>query len=43
MKGFKNKGRFSKLMDEIPVKVIMNDKTALLGALSYALSLLNGS
>jgi glucokinase len=43
MDAFKNKGRFSKLMDEIPVKVIMNDKTALLGAVSYALSLLNGS
>jgi len=38
MHAFRDKGRFSKLMGEIPVKLIMNDKTALLGALSYALS-----
>jgi len=38
MKAFKDKGRFSRIMEDIPVKVIMNDKTALLGALSYALS-----
>jgi len=43
IKAFKDKGRFSKLMEDIPVKVIMNDKTALLGAVSYALGRLNGS
>jgi len=43
MDAFREKGRFLEMMDEIPVKVIMNDKTALLGAVSYALDLLNGS
>lgn len=43
MEAFRDKGRFSKLMEDIPVKVIINDKTALLGAVSYALSRLNGS
>jgi glucokinase len=32
MKAFKDKGRVSKLLDAIPVQVILNDKTALLGA-----------
>jgi glucokinase len=41
MDAFRGKGRFSEMMDEIPVKVIMNDKTALLGGLSHAMDLLN--
>lgn len=32
MKAFLNKGRFSGLMKEIPVRVILNDRAALLGA-----------
>jgi glucokinase len=32
LKGFKDKGRFVSLMESIPVRVILNDKTALLGA-----------
>lgn len=34
---FWSKGRFDKLLEKIPVKIILNDKTALLGALEYAL------
>ncbi len=37
MKAFIDKGRFSSLMKSIPVKVILNKKTALLGAARYAL------
>ena len=40
MKAFKNKGRFSKMVAAIPVKVIMNDRAALLGAASHAVELL---
>jgi glucokinase len=36
MKAFTNKGRYKSLMTSIPVKVVMNDKTALLGAASVA-------
>ncbi len=32
MQAFTHKGRFSKLLSEIPVKIICNDKTVLLGA-----------
>lgn len=32
MKAFKEKGRLSSLLEAIPVRVILNDKTALLGA-----------
>jgi glucokinase len=39
MKGFTNKGRFKRLMDSIPVKVVMNQKTPLLGAASVAAAL----
>lgn len=35
MKSFTEKGRFSSLLSSIPVKVILNDKTALLGAMRY--------
>jgi glucokinase len=36
MRGFLNKGRYKRLMSTIPVRVIMNEKTALLGAASAA-------
>lgn len=35
MEGFLNKGRMKELLEDIPVKVIINDKTALLGAAHY--------
>jgi glucokinase len=43
MEAFKNKGRLSRVLVHIPVKVIMNDKAALLGAANYALKLLETS
>jgi glucokinase len=39
MKSFTNKGRYKRVMSSIPVKVVMNQKTALLGAASVAVSL----
>lgn len=39
MRGFTNKGRYKRIMGQIPVKVVMNDKTALLGAASMAAQL----
>ncbi|MBA4142894.1 MAG: glucokinase [Nitrosospira sp.] len=36
MKAFREKGRFSALMEEIPVHVVMNSKSGLLGAASEA-------
>jgi glucokinase len=36
MKAFLNKGRYKKLLGNMPVKVIMNQQTALLGAASVA-------
>lgn len=36
MKGFLNKGRYKKLLGNMPVKVIMNQQAALLGAASVA-------
>jgi glucokinase len=39
MKAFTNKGRYKKLMSQMPVKVIMNPQTALLGAASIAAAL----
>ena len=39
MKAFTDKGRLRKLMHDIPVRVILNDKTALLGAARFALDL----
>ncbi len=41
IKAFKDKGRLSHIVTHIPVKVIMNEKTALLGAASRAAALLN--
>ncbi len=40
VKAFKSKGRLSRIVAHIPVSVIMNDKTALLGAASRAANLL---
>ncbi len=40
MKAFKDKGRLSHIVVPIPVKVIMNERTALLGAASRAMALL---
>ena len=37
MTSFTNKGRFSQFMTRIPVKVILNDRAALMGAAFYAL------
>lgn len=36
MESFLDKGRYRKLMESIPVKVILNDRTALLGAARHA-------
>jgi len=36
MTAFAAKGRFKALLDDIPVRIILNDKTALLGAARYA-------
>ena len=38
MQAFKNKGRLEALLEQMPVRVILNDKTALLGAAHVALS-----
>lgn len=42
MKAFLNKGRFSTLMKEIPVRVILNDRAALLGAAYCAIEMTGG-
>lgn len=39
LKAFTNKGRLRKLMEDIPVRIILNEHTALLGAARYALDL----
>ncbi len=36
IKAFKAKGRFDVLLDTIPVRIVLNDQTALLGAAEYA-------
>jgi glucokinase len=36
MKAFTNKGRFSKLLKKIPVKVILDSRAPLIGAAIYA-------
>ena len=40
MEAFKDKSQLSELLAHIPVKVIMNDRAALLGAARYAMILL---
>jgi glucokinase len=37
MQAFVDKGRFSKIMKNVPVKLILEPKTALLGAVNYAM------
>ncbi|HSA79011.1 MAG TPA: glucokinase, partial [Nitrospirota bacterium] len=39
MKAFQDKGRLSSIVERIPVKVIMNDRAALLGAAAHAVDL----
>jgi glucokinase len=39
MAAFVNKGRFAEMLGQLPVYVILNDQTALLGTASYGLSL----
>jgi glucokinase len=39
MRAFTNKGRYKKLMSSIPVRVIVNDRAALIGAASVAAKL----
>jgi glucokinase len=39
MRAFEDKGRFDDLLARIPVRVILNDKTALLGAARHAAGL----
>jgi len=43
MEAFRDKGRLSGLFAHIPVKVILNDRAALLGAAHYAMKLLETS
>lgn len=43
MKAFAEKGRFSSFMTSIPVRVILNEKTALIGAARYACILEEGN
>jgi glucokinase len=43
MRAFADKGRFSSLLERIPVRVILNDKAALLGAVRCAASALAGA
>ncbi len=40
IKAFKDKGRLSRIVAQIPVRVILNERTALLGAASRAMALL---
>jgi glucokinase len=39
MRAFTNKGRYKKLMSSIPVRVIVNDRAALIGAAAVAAKL----
>jgi glucokinase len=42
LKAFLDKGRYSPLLSQMPVWVVLNDKTALYGAAHYALMLQAG-
>ncbi len=42
IESFRSKGRFEKLLSEVPVKVILNEKTGLLGAAVCSANLLPG-
>ena len=39
MQSFVRKGRFKHVLEKIPVRVILNDKAALIGAASYAIEM----
>jgi glucokinase len=39
LEAFRSKGRFRELLDAMPVQVILNPKTALLGAAAYGLTM----
>jgi len=41
MNAFKAKGRFSDMLEKIPVKVILNDRAALMGAATHAFKMLH--
>ena len=41
MTAFTNKGRFKGFLEKIPVRVVLNDRAALMGAASYALESIN--
>jgi glucokinase len=43
MRAFQNKGRLASIVKRIPVKIIMNDQAALLGAAAYASSQLTAA
>lgn len=43
LEAFRDKGRYDELMSAIPVHVILNDRTGLMGAARYAASLVNGA
>jgi glucokinase len=43
MARFTDKGRMRPLLESIPVRVVLNDRTALLGAARHAASGLNGA
>jgi glucokinase len=42
MNAFRNKGRLTSIVQDIPVRVITNDRAALLGAVAYAVDLARG-
>ncbi|MCH9612185.1 MAG: Glucokinase [Chlamydiia bacterium] len=42
MDGFKGKGRFEELLANIPVKVMLNDQAAMLGAAAYCRDMMSG-
>lgn len=42
LQAFRDKGRYVEFMSDIPVVVILNDRTGLIGAARYAASLLDG-
>ncbi len=42
MQSFLDKGRFRALLEEVPIRVVLNEKTALLGSAFYALERLGG-
>jgi glucokinase len=42
VRAFADKGRFSSLLEDIPVRVILSEKAALLGAARYAAAALDG-